>query len=289
MKPKCAIFFSGQTRCYNEMPEQCWETHLKLAKALEEQYGFEVDFYGHTWTDCDTPYNVNDFKFFHQTDQVVIDNWVRKNLFLRGYWDCGNHTWLEFCDANQEGNGQKIIDKILENSRKAYGQYWSFKTIMNRIPNDYDVYFKTRWDTKINKHQGLIEFFPYLLANDHERTASVGDDRTGLCIFDGRSHFRYLGTNARGRTLTHSFINDTNFLIDKTASITIKDQVFPNHLDQVLKDLPRGFSPPSSHDLWTLCMPENIVGRFVLQGDCYDIMRNEKGEEDKKETNRWAI
>ena len=56
----------------------------------------------------------------------------------------------------KDGNGQAIIDKILQNSRRAYGQVWSFWTALHFQTGDpkrsrYDVYFKTRWDVEIFK------------------------------------------------------------------------------------------------------------------------------------------
>ena len=38
-----------------------------------------------------------------------------------------------------------------------------------------------------------------------------------------------------------------------------------------------------------LCTPTNIMGRFVLQGDCFSITRTPNDVQIKKETDRWAI
>ena len=295
MTKKCAMIFTGQTRTYNT--HNIFDSHKRLADKLFEHYDIETDFWGHTWADCELPNNVNEFKYFHVDDQVCIDEWVKKNLFLRGWWNPENSAWLEFCDEHQDGNGQVIIDKIIQNSRRAYGQVWSFWTALKLqecFPqrSEYDVYFKTRWDVEIFKDQGLMEFFPYCASQqDLNHTASIEDMGAGLAIFDGRSHARFLGLDHKdkGQTHTWSFVNDTNFIFDKAAYISMYEQDFLHTLDRVLRCTNRSCPAPSSHDIWTLMFPRNMYARFVIQGDCYGFKRSPEQAVIKEELDKWAI
>ena len=67
MTKKCAMIFTGQTRCYNT--EKIFESHQRLADKLFKEYDIETDFWGHTWADCEMPNNTSDFKYFQVDDQ----------------------------------------------------------------------------------------------------------------------------------------------------------------------------------------------------------------------------
>ena len=295
MTKKCAMIFTGQTRCYNT--EKIFESHQRLADKLFKEYDIETDFWGHTWADCEMPNNTSDFKYFQVDDQVCIDEWVKRKLFVRGFWNPENEAWLKFCRENQDGNGQAIIDKILQNSRRAYGQVWSFWTALHFQTGDpkrspYDVYFKTRWDVEIFKDQGLVEFFPYCASSkDLEKTASIESEGAGMALFDGRSHARFLGLDHMDKGLTHTwtFVNDTNFLFNKNAYVNMYEQDFTHTLDKILEVTSRNTTAPCSHDIWTLMFPRDMYARFVLQGDCYGYKRTPEQEVIKKELDEWGI
>ena len=286
------MIFTGQTRCYNS--EKIFDSHKRLADKLFENYNIETDFWGHTWADCEVPYNTNDFKYFTVDNQSCIDDWVKRKLFMRGWWHPENDESNNFI-TNNWGDGQVILDKILENSRKAYGQVWSFWSALHMQTCDpqrspYDVYFKTRWDVEIFKDNGLMEFFPYCASTtDFQDDSSIEDEgMAGVALFDGRSHARFLGNDV-GLTHTWTFVNDTNFIFNQNAFVNMYEQDFRHTLDEVCRHTIRGKSAPSSHDIWTLMFPKNLYARFVLQGDCYGFIRTPEQEEIKKELNQWGI
>ena len=294
MTKKCAMIFTGQTRCYNS--EKIFDSHKRLADKLFEHYNIETDFWGHTWEDCDLPKNLSDFKYFQVDDQVCIDEWVKRKLFVRGWWNPTNDEFNNFIKQNW-GNGNLVLDKIVENSRRAYGQVWSFWTALHMQTCDptrspYDVYFKTRWDVEIFKDQGLFEFFPYCASQqDLVETASMESEGAGLALFDGRSHAKFLGMSHRdaGQTHTWTFVNDTNFIFNKTAYVNMYEQDFRHTLELACQNKLRDEPAPSSHDIWTMMFPKNLNARFVLQGDCYGFKRTPEQEVIKKELDQWAI
>lgn len=283
MKPKkVCIIYSGQTRLYNE-DYSLFESHKKLADELKTRYNIDVDFIGHTWSDQPAPFNVNDFTHFMQEPQSIIDDWVNTNFFKRAWWDPNNPEFENFYKENfKNKNANAVIEKIFENSRHAYGQIFSFFNCISQIENTYDAYFRTRWDIKILKTQGLAEFFPYAIGeNDNKR----------LVLFDGRAWIKPVSHDSRinNNVVTTTFLNDQNFLINHKAMWSYLQMDYLNELHWNIVRSPYNDSKPSSHTLWTAMHPTNIEGRFVLQGDCYKIIRNDYGVKDKQEKNKWSI
>lgn len=275
---KICVIYSGQTRSYNDNHE-LWNSHKRMADELKARYNIEVDFIGHTWADQPTPWNVADFLHFSQDDQNCIDDWINTDFFRRAWWNPGSDTFQDFvteCINNKTGN--ELLERITTNSRKAYGQIFSFFKCIEQIENTYDGYFKTRWDIMIDKTQGFTEFFPYLL-----------EEKQDLVLFTGAAWFRPTKENFNNEATGNLFLNDTNFIMNKGAMDGYMSKNWLQDLHRVVTGSTYNDAKPSSHTLWTLMHPTNIMGRFVLQGDCFSITRTPNDVQIKKETDRWAI
>lgn len=265
---KVCVIYSGQTRSYNAN-HALWESHEKMATELKQRYDIEVDFIGHTWADQERPWNNSDFLHFGQSDQVCIDDWVKQDFFKRAWWS-HTETFQEFVtECIDERKGNELVDKITYNSRQAYGQIFSFQKCISQINNDYDAYFKTRWDIMINKTNGFCEFFPYIIEEDKP-----------FALFTGRAYLQ---------TPKNLFLDDTNFILNKQAFGLYKDRDWLECLHENIVSETYNDPKPSSHKLWTQMHPDTITGRFVLQGDCFTITRTPTEMDMKKEKNKWAI
>ena len=56
----------------------------------------------------------------------------------------------------------------------------------------------------------------------------------------------------KGLTHTWTFVNDTNFLFDKTPYVNMYEQDFTHTLDKVLEVTRRNTTATPAHDIWTL-------------------------------------
>ena len=130
----------------------------------------------------------------------------------------------------------------------------------------------------INKTQGLTEFFPYLL-----------EEKQDLVLFTGAAWFRPTKENFNNEAIGNLFLNDTNFIMNNGAMDGYMSKDWLQDLHKVVTGSTYNDAKPSSHTLWTLMHPTNIMGRFVIKGDCFSITRTPNDVQIKKETDRWAI
>ena len=277
---KVCVIYSGQTRSYNNNHE-LWNSHKRMADELQTRYNIEVDFVGHTWEDQPIPWNITDFKQFNQENQDCIDMWAKDDFFKRAWWAPGSDTFQDFViDCIDQRKGNELLDKIIHNTRQAYGQIFSFFKCIDELDNTYDAYFKTRWDIMIDKTLGLCEFFPYAI-----------EEKDPLVLFSGNAFInpQHPKDRMNNTATTKTFVGDTNFVINKKAMNAYKDNNWLEYLHWNIVNSRYNDSKPSSHTLWTMMHPDTITGRFVLKGDCFSITRTPDDVNRKKEINKWAI
>lgn len=142
-QPKIAFVWSGQTREMSKLPEQNADT-LRAHELISQ--GFDVDHFGHTWSDQEEPYNSYKMKSWRKTDQQDIVNWAMDNynriMFHHGW--TSEPMWQNLSRHQQ-------FDRVLELQKPIWGQIWSFLEGLQLIGEkhifDYDYIIKTRYDT----------------------------------------------------------------------------------------------------------------------------------------------
>ena len=157
-KLKIAVCISGQLRSYNS-------SQYKIIDAInylfpEDQY--DVDFYGHTWTDQEKPENLSIFKGFIQEDQNNIWEFAKPNLheyiaYRSEWWDQQEYKDI----LNNEGNLVGFYKNILKGG---LAQVWSHHQCVKQIENvfNYRSIIRCRWD-------GMLTNLDYYKEpNDHE-------------------------------------------------------------------------------------------------------------------------
>lgn len=129
---KIAICLSGQTTDYNS------ENMMQMFSSIFPSY--EIDFYGHTWSDQYPPTNITDFYSFVQTDQNEIFENFKDNI-----WDMAPYEkWWN----NESDYLENPVDFVKERINITFGQFVSHHTCINLInnPKQYDAIFRWRWD-----------------------------------------------------------------------------------------------------------------------------------------------
>lgn len=270
-KPKIALCISGQTRDINE--NHGIQHLLEVISIFEDEY--DVDLYGHTWTDQEDPYPIllNRFCEYQKEEQSVIwdtitspDNivqdWSRQGW---DYWFQTKKSWWNDPDYMAILNGTSetsYIDFAKERIYGTVGQVWSAQRSFNLVSDNiekqgYKAIVRLRWDMCINWSQGRprteerIETFKQQLYDWIYSKNDFAENQP--------SHSLYSNCMAADHTIIHDFnapfFNDFCFVFKGNDSNVIKDIVLTDVMHvfkKIFSDLSEtGHSHlPSSHTLW---------------------------------------
>lgn len=142
---KVAISISGETRNHNEpdIYKQFWNHMDKFTS------GHDCDFYGHTWTRCDSPKSEDKLKRFVKTDQNEIwETFARQNIFdAIPFTRTKDPRFIEILEDTETGAFAKWCRERIDVS---YGQFWSFyHSFKNVDVSGYDACLRWRWDHSV--------------------------------------------------------------------------------------------------------------------------------------------
>lgn len=282
------VIFSGQTRNYNR-DQYIWNEWKKFEQKIRDTYDIEAyDYIGHTWSDQPTIHNQQDFLHYREDDQNIIDNWVKDNIFLRAWINNQNKAWNEFYENNKE-DPSAIHTKIIENSRKAYGQVWShYLSLGQQDPEHYDLTIRCRWDCIPQlEYENITELIPPLT----ERGAPLYDKP--WTIFDSKVRFKHDFTSYKRYNNTEGmglpFIGDSVWITNKYSAKEYYHLDWKQQLHGIVSNRRRNDGTPSSHTLWTQMHPYKITSRFLLHGNTVKCERSTEQQEIKKELDEWSI
>lgn len=206
---KIAICVSGQTRKADT------SALVKSFDCLKDS--FDIDFYGHTWTDQVAPSNINDFKNFQHTDQDEIWHEFKGDIFnMIPFNQDWNHQPEYIKLLNGNGNFSEFA-KSRVNS--VFGQIVSnYKCIKQINASEYDAIIKWRWDSFFVVQEAtqfikdLIDFISH--ENIHNKKIIRDNDPIGV------------GLNMRiGITPGNTYIEDRFFLFRKSHIAKLSDKV----------------------------------------------------------------
>ena len=146
IKPKIAVCISGQIRNYNSHGHQI----INAIKYLFDEDKFDIDFYGHTWTDQEKPKNLSMFKGFVHEDQDNIWEFAKPNLheyipYRKSWW-----YQKEYKDIlNNNGN---LADFYKDMLKGGLAQIWSHHQCVRQINDlfNYKAVIRCRWDGILN-------------------------------------------------------------------------------------------------------------------------------------------
>ena len=155
MKPKIALCFSGQTRGINNpnTPYRIddWNEILDLFS------DYDIDMYGHTWDDQETPdEQFGNFTIFKKTDQSIIWN-TMNNLDNHQFWNFlpinpEMKKLKEYQDVLNQTGDSSFIDWSKWAINHTVGQVWSAQECFNYLKStkiNYDWVVRLRWDLSI--------------------------------------------------------------------------------------------------------------------------------------------
>ena len=152
MKHKIAICISGQTRGINDS--------TKLIRSFDHLKDlFDIDFFGHTWTDQVAPININDFKNFQHTDQDEIWHEFKEDIFNMIPF---NTNWNQHPEYIKLLNGDGNFSEFAKDRVKGvFGQIVSNHKCLEQINTaEYVAVIRWRWD---NLMVNTVEFMDDLL------------------------------------------------------------------------------------------------------------------------------
>ncbi len=279
---RIAIVFSGQTRGYNDIPK-IWESYQSLEQKLYETYPDleTIDYYGHTWDDQPLPFNKDDFVDVVVSSQSEIDDWVNEDFFSRAYQNPHNEEWQDFRKQLFD-DPHKVLNRMLYNSRAAYGQIFSFFHSIAHISHDYDAYFRTRWDLVIEQPDGVNIFFGEACKKEHP--ALMLNTRTYMKPLEKSNY----SIRADRRDW---FMDDTHFILNHSGMGKYKQigKELWNYLENIVTSFERRSTTPSSHTLWGLVHPSEIRGYPSIQGGSCQLIRTPKHYIYKEDVDKWGI
>lgn len=280
------VIFSGQTRNYNH---EIWVKWKALEDKIRNMYDIQAyDYIGHTWSDQPTIYNQQDFLHYREDDQSIIDTWVKDNIFARGWINNVNEAWCEFLEENKD-NPVVLHEKILENSRKAYGQVWShYLSLGQQDPQHYHLTMRCRWDCVPQlEYENVTELIPPLT------TEGAPLETEPWTIFDSLVNFRHEFTSYKRQNDSgadaNPFINDQFWITNKRAAEHYYHNDWKRQLHGTVTGASRIDCTPSSHTLWTAMHPYQIRSRFLIDSRTNKNERSTEQQIIKKEIDRWAI
>lgn len=165
MKHKIAICISGQTRGI--------DNSTALMSAFDPLKDlFDIDFFGHTWTDQVAPININDFKNFQHTDQDEIWHEFKEDIFNM---IPVNSKWNQHPEYIKLLNGDGNFSEFAKSRVNAvFGQIVSNHKCLKQInTSEYVAVIRWRWDdilitNPVEFIKDLIDFVEYKnIHNDH--------------------------------------------------------------------------------------------------------------------------
>ena len=142
-QPKIAFIWSGQTRG-SATTQADNDATLRTHTLISE--GFDVDHFGHTWSDQQEPFNSHMMKRWIQTDQQDILNWCTDNYNRIMF----HQDWTSEPEWNRLSKTQQF-ERVLDLQKPLWGQLWSFLEGLHQLGyqnvKNYDYIIKTRYDT----------------------------------------------------------------------------------------------------------------------------------------------
>jgi len=171
---KIAICISGQTRDWHDYPSK----NLAYFISTLEAAGHEVDVVGHTWSHCIPPSEEHvKFKKLIIEDQVIIDDWVKKDWINRitlndelcdlFNYDPSDQYGFDMTTLEYDNLSDDHINKILQNCRAGYGQHVSGWKSFQLADDGYDIYLRWRWDLVFTKDNSNTSNDEYNLVIDY--------------------------------------------------------------------------------------------------------------------------
>ena len=148
MKHKIAICISGQTRGVADTSELVRSfDHLKDL--------FDIDFFGHTWTDQVAPSNITDFTNFQHTDQDEIWHQFKGDIFNMIPF---NESWNEHPAYIKLLNGDGNFSEFAKSRvNGVFGQIVSnYKCIEQITASEYVAVIRWRWDNRLREPWDFI-------------------------------------------------------------------------------------------------------------------------------------
>jgi len=264
-KPKIALCISGQTRDINE--GYGIQKLLEVISIFEDDW--DVDLYGHTWSDHEdpSPMLLNRLTSYTSEDQSVIWDAITSpnnivSNFDTQHWDQWFQTKQEWWDdpeyrAILDGTSDtSYIDFAKERIYGAVGQCWSahrsFNLVKDNITsNKYQAVVRLRWDMNINWSQGRpqtearIEIFKQQLYDwIHYKNDFADQDKEHYSNCLVANHMIVRDFNA-------PFFNDFCFVFRANDSDVIKHIVFSDVMQafkNIFEKTQGGL--PSAHTLW---------------------------------------
>lgn len=267
---KIAICFSGQTRDYELYKD-------KILDDIDQLFGDHVyDLYGHTWTDCEVPSNIDDFKKFVQTDQNEISKWVKEDITTFGTFYNSWNDYPEYVDIIN-GNGD-YFQFICKMSKGRLGQTVSAHKCFSLVPpNVYDIIVRYRWDILINPDI-------YMYGKDR----AIDDFKVAL------SHFKHVGYDIA--VPTH-----LRYCLGAAGNVTIPDLFFimtkechSYVYNMDIKKIHRSINQVnlSAHSLWGEVLAhyasrkDGVMGKIVSM---LPYLWEAAGYRGEKENHKWNI
>ena len=173
-KVKIAICVSGQTR-------GIVDTSALVRSFDRLKDSFDIDFFGHTWTDQVAPSNITDFRNFQHTDQDEIWHEFKGDIFNMIPF---NIDWNQHPEYIKLLNGDGNFSEFAKDRVKGvFGQIVSNHKCLEQInASEYFAIIRWRWNNILNND---IEFTKYLIdfveyKNIHNDPLSNSNDTMGV-------------------------------------------------------------------------------------------------------------
>jgi len=204
---KIAICVSGQTRGIADT-----SALVNSFALLKHSAEFDIDFFGHTWTDQVAPININDFRNFQHTDQDEIWHEFKGDIFNMIPF---NSDWNQHPEYIKLLNGDGNFSEFAKDRVKGvFGQIVSnYKCIEQINTSEYVAIIKWRWD---NILRNPAEFTKYLI--DFVEYKNIHSDR----LYERHNPMGVTNDMRIGTSPANTYIEDRFFLFR------------PSHVDQLV-------------------------------------------------------
>jgi hypothetical protein len=246
---KIAICLSGQTTDYNS------ENMMHMFSNIFPSY--EIDFYGHTWSDQHPPTNITDFYKFEQTDQSEIFENLKEDI-----WDMAPYqTWWNKHPDYLENPIDFVKQRIDITFGQFVGHYSCIKLITN--PMQYDAIFRWRWDAIHTKDDQIHYASTYNnLIKDwiaSQNNFSVNTEEKDNKIIKPILAETPMSVQINGKV----FLRDNTFMFDADAVVGMQEI----NIYEALKKAYQIQRPPREHShlLWPLYFQS--IGKFGIRSE----------------------
>jgi hypothetical protein len=253
---KVAISISGETRNHNDpaVYKIFWDRMDNFTA------GHNCDFYGHTWTRCESPKSEDKLKRFGKTDQNEIwETFARRNIFdAIPFTRTNDPRFIEILEDTETGAFAKWCQDRINVS---YGQFWSFfHSFKNVDVSNYDICIRWRWDHAANQHN-VSQFW--------DSINEWLDTKNGL-----QAHVDVLTTTPGNSSAMH----DCAFALKPSAVKRVYSESIAASMEKtIIKNHPDRWD---AHRLWnTWFQTLNIVighGHPIISGSLYKEERPHK-------------